>query len=32
MTIKINSFELDFYPTRYLYLKFGKRDWIWERN
>lgn len=24
--------ELDFYPTRYIYLKIGKRDWAWQRG
>lgn len=23
--------ELDFYPTRYIYLKIGSKDWVWER-
>lgn len=26
------SITIDFYPTRYIYIKIGKWDWIWERN
>lgn len=26
------SITIDFYPSRYIYIKIGNWDWIWERQ